>query len=249
MKKEQFIKINEDGWNALIKSKKNFSNTSLPEYGPFMRNETELQIFKNVKGKKILELGCAAGESLGFLSKNGAQEVWGLDISEEQIKKAKELLPNANFYVSPMEVNPGIPEDYFDYVLSLYSIGFSSDPLESLKLASSYLKKYGKLIVCWTHPFFNCLDIIDDKLIIGKSYNDENPKTITKGPDKIEMAQYNLKISTLVNAIIKSGLELDEIIEEKPIEENNIGNYKSNFWDARKTNACPTTLILIAHKK
>jgi len=83
--------------------------------------------------------------------------------------------------------------------------------------------------VCWTHPFFNCIDIVDNKLIIGRSYNDEKCDILTKGPDKIELVQQNLKISTLVNAIIESGLVLDKIIEETPIKDNNIGIIKVTF--------------------
>jgi SAM-dependent methyltransferase len=251
MEKEDFISINKKGWDELVKSNKPFSNTSLPEYGPFMENEEKLNLFKDVKGRKVLELGCAEGKSLEYLSSKGALELWGLDISEEQINKAK-LNQNINaprYFISPMEVNPGIPEEYFDYVLSLYSIGFSSDPIESLKLVSKYLKSSGQLILCWTHPFFNCLEIEGKKLIIGRSYNDEECHAITKGPDKVEMMQYNLKISTLVNVIIANGLVIDKIIEENPIEENHIGDYKSKFWNIRKIKACPTTLIIVAHKK
>ena len=49
MKKEEIININKIGWNKLIKSKKQFANTSLPEYGPFLkRNENQINLFKNV---------------------------------------------------------------------------------------------------------------------------------------------------------------------------------------------------------
>lgn len=251
MNQEEFRSINKKGWNNLVKSDKPFSNTSLPEYGPFMKNEEKLQLFENVKGKKVLELGCAAGKSLEYLSSKGASELWGLDISEEQIRisKLNKKIYNSTFFVSPMEFNPGIPINYFDYVLSLYSIGYSSDPIETLKLASSYLKRRGKLILCWTHPFFNCLGIIDDKLVIEKSYNNEEPNILIKGSDKIETIQYNLKISTLVNAMIESGLVIDKIIEEIPTEENHIGDYISAYWNERKRKVCSTTLILVAHKK
>ncbi|MCX8073966.1 MAG: class I SAM-dependent methyltransferase [Clostridia bacterium] len=210
----------------------------------------KLKLFSGVKNKKVLELGCAAGKSLEYLVEQGASEVWGLDISSEQINVAKDNknLKDARFFVSPMEENPGIPENYFDYVFSLYSIGFSSNIFETIKLSSQYLKSNGTFIISWTHPFFNCLDINEDKVIVKRSYNDEEIDEITKGPDKIKMMQYNLKISTLVNMIIKAGLVIDRIIEEKPVSENHIGNYKSTFWDPRKINSCPTTLIIIAHK-
>ena len=40
MNNNHFIKINQQGWDDLIKSNKPFANTILPEYGPFLkRNE------------------------------------------------------------------------------------------------------------------------------------------------------------------------------------------------------------------
>lgn len=164
MEEKEIIEINKNGWNELVRSGKNYSNTSLPEYGPFMRNEEYFNIFKDVKNKKVLELGCAKGESLKYLQTKGASEVWEIDISEEQIKYAKNNVPTGKFFVSAMEDNPGIPENYFDYCLSLYSIGFSSSLEKTLALVSSYLNKDGKFVFCWTHPFFNCLGIAKVKL-------------------------------------------------------------------------------------
>ena len=37
MNNGEFIEINKKGWNNLIKSNKTFSNTILPEYGPFLK--------------------------------------------------------------------------------------------------------------------------------------------------------------------------------------------------------------------
>ena len=46
MNNDSFIKINKDGWDKLIASNKPFSNTILPEYGPFLkRNEKEIMRF------------------------------------------------------------------------------------------------------------------------------------------------------------------------------------------------------------
>ena len=264
MGEKEIIEINKNGWNELVRSGKNYSNTSLPEYGPFMRNEEYFNIFKDVKNKKVLELGCAKGESLKYLQTKGASEVWGIDISEEQIKYAKNNVPTGKFFVSAMEDNPGIPENYFDYCLSLYSIGFSSSLEKTLALVSSYLNKDGKLTdeefqmirnhpkygydILKSQPFFNCLGIAEDKVVIRKSYNNEALANITKGEDKIPMVQYNFKISTIINAMIKSGLTIEKMIEDKPIQENHIGNYKSNFWDKRKIESAPTTLIINAKK-
>ena len=94
MKNEEIIEINKKGWDDLIKSNKKFANTSLPDYGPFLkRNEEEINLFNDLQNKSILDLGCAQGKSLEYLLNKGASEIWGIDISEEQIQKAKEKFP------------------------------------------------------------------------------------------------------------------------------------------------------------
>ena len=248
MEENKVIEINKESWNKLVKGNKNYSNTSLPEYGPFMNNENKFEIFKDVKEKKALEIGCAKGISLKYLYNKGAKEVWGIDISEEQIKYAKENIPDGKFFVSEMEKNPGIPENYFDYCISLYSIGYTSNLERTIALISKYLKKGGKFVMSWTHPFFNCLGIENDKIIIKKSYNDESISQMKKGEENLTMLVQNFKISTIVNLMIKNNLAVEKIIEDEPITENHIGNYKSKTFCKEKLQACSTTLIIIAKK-
>lgn len=247
MKKEEFIELNKNGWNELIKSNKPFANTSLPEYGPFLkRNEEEIKLLPNLKNKKVLDLGCGEGESLEYLYKKGALEIWGIDISEERIKKARKRFPSFknNFYVSPMENEIDIPNNYFDYIISIFSIGYTSNLLNTLKNSYKYLKDDGSIIISWTHPFYYCLDIIEDKVVINKSYFKEDSEIITKGPDKVNLAQKNLMISTIINTAKEAGFYVDIILEEETILQDNVNGHKSNFWKKEKTVNCPTTLII-----
>ncbi len=246
MKNKKMVEINKDGWNKLIKSEKKFSNTILPEYGPFLkRNEEDLRLFENITGKKILDLGCGAGASLEYLYQKGAREVWGIDISEEQIKKAKVRFPEfkENFWISPMEEELKVPINYFDYIISIFSIGYTSDLEKTFNNAYKHLNENGALIISWTHPFYYCLDIENDKVILNKSYFSENTEMITKGPDKINLVQYNLMISTIVNKARKTNLYLDNIIEEETVLKDDVNGYKSTFWKKEKTENCPSTII------
>ena len=252
MNNKTFIEINKDGWNNLIKSNKPFSNTILPEYGPFLkRNEDDLGILDNLNGAKILDIGCGEGESLDYLYNKGALEIWGIDISEEQIKKAQNRFPNFknNFIVSPMEYDVNIPNNYFDYIISIFSIGYTSDLYKTLLNAHKYLNNEGTLIISWTHPFYYCLDIVDNKVIINKSYFDEKSEIITKGPDKVNLAQKNLMISTIINIASEVGFYVEKMYEEETILKDDINGYKSNFWKKEKTVNCPSTIIFKLKKK
>ena len=251
MNDTEMIATNKKGWNELIKSEKLFSNTKLPEYGPFLkRNEEEIGLITPLKGAKVLDIGCGEGESLEYLYNKGAAEIWGIDISEEQIKKAKTKFPmfTNHFFVSPMEERVNIPTNYFDYIIFIFSIGYTSNLLNTLINAYSYLKDKGTVIISWTHPFYFCLDTYDDKVIINKSYFDEKMELITKGPDKINLVQKNLMISTIINTARKVGFYVDMMLEEKTVPKDDVNGYKSNFWKKEKTNKCPSTLILKLRK-
>lgn len=247
MKNEKFIKLNKNGWNELIKSNKPFSNTVLPEYGPFLkRNENEINLMPDLKNKKILDFGCGEGKSLEYLYKKDASEIWGVDISEEQIKKARRRFPSFKnrFYVSPMEKEINIPKNYFDYIISIYSIGYTSDLFKTFKNAYNYLKSDGSFIISWTHPFYYCLDLSDDKVIINKSYFNDDSEIVTKGSDKVNLAQKNLMISTIINTAKDAGFYVDKILEEETVLKDDVNGYESTFFKKEKMVNCPSTLII-----
>ena len=239
------ININKKGWDRLIESNKPFSNTILPEYGPFLkRNEEELRLMDEIVGAKVLDLGCGEGESLEYLYENGAKEIWGVDISNEQIERAKKRFPyiKGHFFNSPMEEEIPIPNNYFDYIISICSIGYTSDIKKTFQNVYKYLNDTGAFIVSWTHPVYNCLGMDNDKVLFNKSYFDESAKIITKGPDKIYLAQKNYMISTIINTAISSGLYVDKLLEET-VKIDDVDGYNSDYYRKEKTENCPTTLI------
>lgn len=247
MNNNDFIEINRKGWNNLILSNKPFANTILPEYGPFLkRNENEIGLMNDLNNKKVLDIGCGEGKSLEYLYKKGASEIWGIDISEEQIMKAKKRFPmyENNFFISPMEKEVNIPNNYFDYIISIFSIGYTSNLLSTLKNAYKYLNDSGSIIISWTHPFYYCLDIVNDKVVVNKSYFKEDSEIITKGPDKINLAQKNLMISTIINTAKEAGFYVDTLLEEETVLKDDVNGYKSTFWKKEKTINCPSTLIV-----
>jgi ubiquinone/menaquinone biosynthesis C-methylase UbiE len=148
MTNENILIQNKTSWNAIADSF--FGVTALPTYGVMCPTEDDLHLFPDLNGKKVLDIGCGSGHSLKWCANQGASELCGLDISENQLANTKKVLAEIGvtpkLFCSPMEQNPGIPLAYFDVVYSIYAIGWTVDLQTTFNLISSYLKPGGTFI-------------------------------------------------------------------------------------------------------
>ena len=214
MHEEEIIEINKNYWNEHADLW--FGTTALPIYGVRFPTEDELHLFGDVSGKRMLEICCGSGHSLLYNAKKGAGELWGIDLSEKQLANASWLLAengcSAKLICAKMEDDPGVPKEYFDYVYSIYGIGWTTDLQGTFDKIASYLKKDGIFIFSWHHTLNYCIawscddrrDVFDNgKLVMTKSYYDES---YFKMPvDDSEIILCNRKISTYINALAKAG--------------------------------------------
>jgi SAM-dependent methyltransferase len=252
--RENILLINQKGWNKVAPLF--HGGTALPKYGPLTATEDELNLIPDLSGKRALELGCGSGHTVAYLWENKrARELWGLDFSEEQIRSTKELLDRkeipAKLFLSSMDENPGIPENYFDLIVSIYSLGWTPDLSHTLALVNSYLKPGGIFIFSWEHPVYRSLRYEPDisKYVFETSYLDEGP-TLHPSWKEVEIVINHRKLSTYLNAIMQSGLILEQIIESEP----NIALAREqdfapeNWYSVPRAKLIPTTIIVKAYK-
>lgn len=146
-----------NGWNIVSRSYQAKTTISLEDvhYGPISPGESELKLLGNVKNKKILEIGCGGGQNSIVLAKWGAKPV-GLDLSEEQIKHARNLARkeqvNVAFHVGNMEDLGAFKNESFDIVLSSFALDYVDDPLRTFQETYRVLKKTGLFVLAVVHP-------------------------------------------------------------------------------------------------
>ncbi len=254
MEREEILAINQKGWNKVAPLF--HGGTALPKYGPLASTEEELNLIPDLAGKRVLELGCGSGHTLAYLWENKkASELWGLDFSEEQLGFTKELLANksipAKLFLSSMDENPGIPENHIDLVVSIYSLGWTPDLFRTLALIHSYLKPGGNFVFSWEHPVYRSLRYAPHSAnyVFETSYLDEGPVLHPSWRD-VEIVINHRKLSTYLNAISRSGLILEQIIESDLntalAREQDFSPEK--WYSVPRSKLMPTTFIVKAKK-
>jgi len=244
MDKEIIHKTNEHFWNE--KGNDVVGTMALPLYGAFT-SEEKCQLFGDIAEQKVLEIGCGTGRSLQYVGERKASELWGIDISIEQIEKAKQHLAacdlSAKLICSPMEEDCGIPMDYFDTVYSVYGIGWTTDLEGTFRRMASYLKKDGVFIFSWSHPIHKCVAVEDDILNFKKCYFDESWYSVSVKGGVLSLS--DRKLSTYVNALAKAGFVIEEMIEES--DDEMIESRDNKF--AQKAKILPVTFVIKARKR
>ena len=223
MRDEEIIETNKTYWNDHADLW--FGTTALPEYGVCFPTEDDLHLFGDVSGKSMLEICCGSGHSLLYNSNRGAKELWGVDISQKQLENASKLLADngcsAKLICAKMEDELDVPKGYFDYVYSIYGIGWTTDLQGTFDKIASYLKKDGIFIFSWHHSLNYCIawsceerkDIfIDDKPVMTRSYFDESHFKMPVHDSEIILC--NRKMSTYINALAKAGFVIEQLVEE-----------------------------------
>ena len=236
-------KINSSFWAT--KGNDALGTTALPLYGAFVSEENH-HLFGDITGKKLLELGCGRGHSLQYLGARGADELWGLDIAQEQLDKTQDYLAScglsAKLICAPMEEDCGLPTNYFDIVYSVYGIGWSTDLEGTFARIASYLKEGGTFIFSWSHPIHKCVSAEEDGLIFRKSYFDESWYSLPFGGGSLSLS--DRKLSTYINALAKTGFVIEQMLEES--DDNLVQENDGAF--AAKAKMLPVTFVIKARK-
>jgi SAM-dependent methyltransferase len=250
--REEMLQINQDAWNHV--ASRFYGVTALPSYGPLTPPEAELQLLGEIRRKRILEIGCGSGHSLAYMAAQGAGELWGLDISTTQLEAAKRLHQEqgliSHLFCSPMEENPGLPENYFDLIVSIYALGWTVDLPRTLALIASYLAPGGCFLFSWEHPMYRCLRYRDGHFVVDRSYNNETSYISPGWADGKPTVFHPRKVSTYVNAIIGAGLLIERLVETTATPEQATATETSpeQWYSLPRAQLVPTTMVLKARK-
>jgi SAM-dependent methyltransferase len=190
-----------------------------------------LEIMGDIKGKKVLCIGCGDGQEANLFYERAA-EIAGFDISEELIKIAKLKYPDIDFYVGDAESFS--LNEKFDIAYAGFVAHYFPNYEKFLLNTSKLLKEKGELIFSIIHPIKRSLDIqiFNDRKykILGNSkladgsdqicygdYLNSREVSVKLGED-FEPINYHTTVGQQINDILDSDFELLNFVEPKPID-------------------------------
>lgn len=189
-------------------------------YGPGSPNEKYFKLIGNVKGKKVLEIGCGGAQCSIAFAKQGAK-VTGIDISEEQLKFARKLAEKNKVKIELIQGSfqnlSKIKSNSQDIVFSAFAFHYSPDLKKVFKEVKRILKNKGIFVFSLDHPFFRTVD--SKTLKLKESYFKTGKWEFTESwpgdtkPHEHKFIMYTHTISELYNSLVKVGFFIEKIIE------------------------------------
>ena len=218
--------------------------TSSAHWGVHAPDESKLNLLGNVKGKKILEVGCGGGQNSIALTKRGAT-CTGIDISKEQLKYAENLAKKEKVKVKFLKCNfqnlHRFKQNSFDIAISAWAFQYSPDLKKLFREVYRILKKNGLFVFSLPHPFHDLINVKTYK--IEKSYlKTGRHEEVETWPDKSKhkFIWYSVKISDVYNDLLEVGFFVEKILE---LLDTNQQTLKKYYPQELSKLICPTIIF------
>lgn len=247
---QKIIAENQRTWDQVADF---FLNASaLPIWGPFGVGD-DLDLIPEIKGKAFLEIGCGSGRSIKYLTDRGAKKVYGLDLSAKQIAEATQYNSKAisqgkaQLIQSAMENK--ISTEPVDCVFSIYALGWTPEPKQTLGNIYDYLKPGGLFVWSWDHSFFTDVQYEDGKFVVAHSYHEERLIEIKNW--KKEGATARLiyrKTSSWFQLLRDAGFQIVAYHEPKPKSLFRGHKDPTQYYSIEKAEKVPCSFIFVCKK-
>jgi SAM-dependent methyltransferase len=220
--------------------------TSVAHYGPDIPTEAELRLLGNLKGKRVLELGCGGAQCSIAFAKQGAIAI-GVDFSTEQLAFARRLCEREEVR---LELRHGdladlafLTADSIDLVFSAYTFGYVEDLNRVFRQVHRVLKVGAPLVFSLPHPSYDMIDDdSEEPLLVRRSYFDKTPIEYELGG--IGFTDYHHTIADIYMGLSRASYRVDLVMEPEP----RVSGPRSQDW-REAFSMVPRTLIIRARKE
>jgi SAM-dependent methyltransferase len=220
--------------------------TDVAHYGPEIGTEADFRLLGEVKGRRILELGCGGAQCSIAFAKQGATAI-GIDSSAEMLAVARRLCEQEEVKVelrqSDMADLAFLRAESVDAAFSAYAFGYVEDLDRVFRQVNRVLKPGAPLVFSLAHPASIMVgDAAEHPLVVRRSYFDRTPVRYER--NGITFTEHQHTVSDLFGGLTRAGYRVDTILEPEPLPTGAGGEPTSEAF-----RAVPRTLIMRARKE
>lgn len=227
-KTKNWYNDNAEGYTAHVRN----PNDSI--YHAYYEKPGMYNLLPDLKGKRVLSIGCGSGEDSNYLKLQGAAESVGIDISAKLIKIAKQSYSDCSFEIMDME-QLSFHDNSFDFVYSSLAIHYIEDWTKVFQEAYRVLKPKSYFQFSCAHPVRTAMVVTDDtddqqtrQLAIIKHKQPKSVEIIGNYMDRRKLADglgaladvttWHKPISEMINEANNAGFLVERFLEPKPLE-------------------------------
>jgi 2-polyprenyl-3-methyl-5-hydroxy-6-metoxy-1,4-benzoquinol methylase len=201
-------------------------------YGPGAPTERDLRLVGPVAGKRVLDLGCGAGQAAISLATRGATAI-GVDASSAQLGLAKARAEREEVRVEWHQGDLAdlafLGADSIDLVFSAHALGEVHDLARVFRQVHRVLKPRGAFVFSVEHPIALCTArdapapgtvpasgaLPLGRLVVHRSSFDRSAITVERQGEPVTL--YQRSVSDVFMALGRAGFRVEVILEPEPI--------------------------------
>ena len=192
-----------------------------------MEHGVLLSLLPDVGGRRVLDLGCGAGQLAHHLATRGAAEVTGVDVSERMLALARAEFahPRVTYTRAALE-DVEFAASRFDLVVSVLAFHYVDDYAGLVRRIARWLAPGGVLVYSTEHPIYTAR-LPGEGWVVDEAgrrtgwsldrYGEEGAREerwFVPGVRKVHRT-----FATLMNGVLDAGLVLERLVEPMPDEQ------------------------------
>jgi SAM-dependent methyltransferase len=235
---------NTEAWDGIAARRRETAGFDAVEYGPDLPTEDELRLLGDVRGKRVLDLGCGAGENAVALAQHGAHVI-AVDSSTGQLALGRALADRLEVRVEWHQSDAAdlafLRADSVDVVLAAGLLGEIEDVDRLFRQVHRVLRPGMPFVFSYEHPAGLAIARDDapgalplSRLEVRRSYFERGPIELTRGGGRVRV--WPRTIGEIFASLHRAGYRVDALLEPEPLQSTDPGHTipSTIIWRARK---------------
>jgi SAM-dependent methyltransferase len=235
---------NTDVWDGIAARRREASGVDAVQYGPDLPTEDDLRLLGDVRTKRILDLGCGAGEDAVALAHNGAHVI-AVDSSTGQLALGRALAEKFDVRVEWHQSDAAdlafLRADSIDVVLATGLIGEVEDTDRLFRQVHRVLRPGAPFVFSYEHPAGLAIARDDapgslplSRLEVRRSFFERGPIEVTRNGGRVRI--WPRTTGEVFASLHRAGYRADALLEPEPVRSEDPGHAipSTIIWRARK---------------